>query len=253
VGGTNTSKPSDDKSEDDAEDCDDAEDSLCSALLRCCFSLYFEGVSESLSFPSYFPRHPFADGFPGYLRLDYTSATLQADRSLVPPELLDVRLWSCRVAVEESNDFDGLNRVGGHVLVDTSYRIGALVKWNIFHERLDGGRTDQLFLGDANVFVGLLRLQTVQDRLGVGVRVMSDEHDVESGFNVLYGLDWYPCRPWIFSEQIDFGTLGEAGVFHFRATVGAIFSHGEVFAGYDALWINHVRLAGPVIGLRLWF
>jgi hypothetical protein len=52
---------------------------------------------------------------------------------------------------------------------------------------------------------------------------------------------------------LEFGTLGDAGVFHYRVTFGCAWSHVEVFAGYDALRIGSVWLDGPLVGCRVWF
>jgi hypothetical protein len=253
--GTDSAQAADDKgSKSSSEDRDDdCLDDLCDSLFLGMFSAYGALVKESFSVPSYFPRHPYADGFSGYLRVDRKLLTLQPEAPALPLFLQDTKTWSCRCSLEDGNDFNGLNRVGGQVLLDTSYHVGCLIDVNYFNEDLGAGRRDQLLIGDANLVVSLIRMRKLEDRVGVGLRYLADDYDTNFGVNVLYGVDWFPIEPLVVSWQIDGGTLGHAGVFHFRATAGCCCSHAEAFVGYDYLRIGSQDLQGPMIGFRLWF
>ena len=161
--------------------------------------------------------------------------------------------WSGRVFVEESNDFDGLNRVNGQVLIDTIGRVGFQASWSYLTEELDCGCQDELWLGDANLTFLFAQSEKVQLRTGLGCRWLADDGDSDFGVNFLYGGDFYPVKPLIVSTFLELGSLGEAFVVHGRATAGVILSRFEFFGGYDWLRIGSVDLHGPVVGVRLWF
>jgi hypothetical protein len=174
-----------------------------------------------------------------------------------PEEVAGVRWWSARLDVDESNDFRGLNRVGGRLLLDTTTRFGLQTSWTWLHERLDadgpGRAADDMVLGDVNGVYRFAQGERAEFRAGLGARILADGDHSHYGFNFTYGVDLFPVRPLILSATLDAGTLGSAGVFHARATAGVALSAFEVFAGYDYLRIGSVDLQGPVIGLRVWF
>lgn len=209
------------------------------------FTLPHAILGDDFDFVGSFARHPYAGGYPGYMAIDRTGT------GEGPPA--GFRPWSGRVFVEESNDFDGLNRVNAQLLLETDSRFGFQGGWSYLSERLWCGCYDDAFLGDANVVFRFAQSECAQFRAGLGVRVLSDRYDTDVGFNFTYGADFYPGKPFIVSGQLDAGTLGSAGVVRVRGTAGVIRSKFEVFVGYDYLRIGSVDLQGPVIGLRLWF
>jgi hypothetical protein len=79
------------------------------------------------------------------------------------------------------------------------------------------------------------------------------------GIDALYGIDIFWIRPLTTSLEMTAGSLGSAWVFEPRATMGVVIGSGEVYAGYDALWIGSTNggptanLGGPVVGLRAYF
>lgn len=164
-----------------------------------------------------------------------------------------VKVWLGRLTIEESNDFNGMNRVNGQLLIDTSCRLGFQGDWNWLSERVAVGKHDALFLGDGNLVFRFGQCEWAQFRSGLGFRVMTDDVRSDWGFNFTYGADFFPCKPWIISAQFDAGTLGNAAVIHGRVTGGAVYNRFEIFGGYDFLRIGSVNLQGPVLGLRLWF
>jgi hypothetical protein len=88
---------------------------------------------------------------------------------------------------------------------------------------------------------------------GLGFRVLTDPRTTDWGINFLYGLDFFPRKPFICSALFDAGNIGSAGVVHGRTTIGVNREHLELFGGYDFMRIGSVNIQGPVIGLRLWF
>ncbi|MBL8795914.1 MAG: hypothetical protein JNM56_18575, partial [Planctomycetia bacterium] len=170
-----------------------------------------------------------------------------------PPPERPGRAWSGRVFVEESNDFDGLNRVNGQVLIESCSRFGFQAGWSYLREELDCGCHDELWLGDATLTFLFAQSDRVQLRTGLGCRWLTDGSDSDFGVNFLYGGDFYPAKPLVISTAIDLGNLGSAFVIHGRATAGIIWSRFELFGGYDWLRIGSADLHGPVLGVRLWF
>jgi hypothetical protein len=242
---------------------DNCEDDACGELLAILFGpciLYTLAspfivphvlLNDDLHVYGYFPGFPYAGGRPGYLHVG---------EPVEPPAepgtwLSGGRLkpWALRLAVEESNDFDGLNRVTGHFLLDTASRFGVQSSWTQLHECTCRGPSDELVLGDVNLVFRFAQHERATFRTGLGFRTLLDGSDSRWGFNFTYGADFYPKKPFILSGQIDAGTLGSAGVFHGRATAGFNWRHVEVYGGYDYLRIGSVDLQGPVMGLRLWF
>ena len=56
------------------------------------------------------------------------------------------------------------------------------------------------------------------------------------------------------SGALDFGTLGDADLFHGSATIGIMQTgHLEWFAGYNHLDVGGVRIRGVVGGMRFRF
>jgi len=199
----------------------------------------------------YFPRHPYDRGHPGYLALDVDASAEAAERwqGRSTP-----RWWMARVSIEDGNDFNGLNRVGGQVLFDTASRFGVVTNWDHFHESFSlGKRSDVTTIGDITLLCRFAQSEHVLMRAGVGCRIMTDEHTTNAGINLHYGGEWFPCAPWVVTGGIDFGNLGGAFVVRTRASAGVLWHGIEAFGGYDFLRIGDVNLHGPMLGVRFWF
>jgi hypothetical protein len=196
----------------------------------------------------YFPAYPYASSISAYVQRD------PWQRDSTRPEDPDYgRPWSLRAAVEDGNDFRGLNRFNGRVEFDTCWRVGVQSNWSYFTECLDGGRSDSLVMGDTNLVYRFAQCEWMQMHSGVGLRVETDSSETRFGFNFTYGADFFPVQPVIVSTVIDLGNLDSAFVVHGRATVGAVFQHWELFGGYDFLRVGGVNLQGPMLGVRAWF
>jgi len=154
--------------------------------------------------------------------------------------------------VENSNDFDGLERVNGQVMIDTTMRLGLQGGWSYFRERLASGGHDTMQLGDVALTFCFVQSERLLLRTGLGYRWLADG-DSTGGLNVLLSGDYFPVKPVIISAAIDGGKFGDASVIHLRGTAGIILARWELFTGYDWLRIGSVDLHGPVVGLRLWF
>lgn len=161
-----------------------------------------------------------------------------------------------RASVETGSDFDGLDRVGLRLFLDSDTKLGLKSDWDYYTERLAGGHRDSLWFGDATVTYRLLDAVDVtemQVHFGAGVRWMFDRGDTSAGLNVYSGFDFFPKRPVHVFGSFEVGTLGSAGVYRIHGGAGWHWSRAELFAGYDYFSIGGVKLQGPFAGLRVWF
>ena len=95
--------------------------------------------------------------------------------------------------------------------------------------------------------------ETIIGRIGVGARILAHQTHADAGVNFTIGGDVFPVRPVVLSGTINLGNVGDAFLFHGRATIGIVRSRFEIYTGYDYFQIGSVPLQGPLIGLRLWF
>jgi hypothetical protein len=241
--------------------CND--DSILGNLFGCLLNGLFS--SEVLLAPFYIPAamldddyhhnmpftpYPYVGSYRGYQVLPIETA-----QELYDIETNDVlrKNWAGRVSIENGNDFSGLNRFNGQLRLEHLSRFGIITNWNYFREDLGNGRYDETVIGDTNLTFRFAQNEIASMYAGLGFRVLTDRQQTNFGFNFTYGGDWFPRRPWVVSTSIDVGNLGGAGVFHVRATVGAVVRGWEIFAGYDLLCIGDTNLQGPLAGLRWWF
>lgn len=160
--------------------------------------------------------------------------------------------WSGRFLAESGTDFDGLQKYGGRLRLDTSSRWGLDTEWNFRRESLSSGH-DTLWNGDANLIYRFAQSRRAAFYTGLGVNWLSDRFGGNAGFNFTYSADFYPADPWVVSGSIDWGTLGHATLFHGRATVGVMLNRLEVFTGYDYLKLGGTSLPSFVAGVQLHF
>jgi hypothetical protein len=231
-------------------DSEDASDLFNLAAVCCVVVPYWvpaKLLGDDFGTHGYFLPYPYANSRPGSMQFHLS----QGDKPLAHED--HVQWWLARVAVEESNDFHSLNRVTGHLLLDSWFRVGLQTSWSYLTENLKGNKHDNMGLGDVNLVFRFAQNEYVQMRSGLGVRLSTDSHETHAGFNFTYSADIYPIRPLVFSALIDAGTLGSAGLFHGRISAGVQWRKCELYAGYHYLLIGSVDLQGPVAGLRFWF
>jgi hypothetical protein len=225
---------------------------LAWAVVAAPFVVPYHLLQDNLSLDGRFPAYPYADGLPFYM---WIRRPLAKDEEKPPweAEFDRARYWSGRLAIEESNDLDAINRLSVRLLLEAASRFGLQTNWSYVHESLSGGRSDETALGDLNLTFRFAQHENAQFRAGLGARLMSDAHGTDWGFNFTYGADVYPIKPLVLSATLDAGTLGRAGVFRGQASVGVLFRRWEIYTGYDYLRIGSTALQGPTLGLRMWF
>jgi len=246
--------PTDSHPSKSRDDCTYDDEDMGGSLIWFVAAIPFTGphrlLDDNFHNDCAFLKYPYADHRPGSMLIVPQCQPL----SEVFPDGASPRLqpWSFQLALEDSNDFSGLNRANGRLLVDTCTRFGLQTSWSYLNEQLCGCH-DSLLLGEMNLVFRFAQSERMQMRTGLGARVLADAHDSTWGFNFLYGADLFPVKPVVLSGELEAGSLGSAGVFHARATMGLLYKRYEIYAGYDFLLIGSVGLQGPVLGFRLWF
>jgi hypothetical protein len=201
--------------------------------------------------PAYFPGHPYALPYSNFLDQEQGLPSNELNRAYLDPERLKV--WSFRGAVEDGYDFDGLNRTGARLRLDSTSRVGITTNWDFYHEWLPGGRTDDLVLGDLELTYRFAQCEWMQMYSGVGGRGMFSRPRCRGGFNFLYAAEIYPIRPVVITASAELGNLGTAFTSRLRSTVGVQMHRVEAYVGYDWVNIGGVSLSGPMLGLRISF
>jgi hypothetical protein len=161
--------------------------------------------------------------------------------------------WGGRFLADYADDFQGLQGVGGRLLLQNAYRFGLDSEFVYRAESLGASRSDEFWNGDANATFRFAQCDWGQMRTGLGMNWLADPDGTDLGVNFTYGGDFYPVRPFVLSADLDLGTLGEACLVHFRATGGVEWRGMEVFAGLDHYRLDDVDLTGLVSGVRVWF
>lgn len=163
------------------------------------------------------------------------------------------RSHSAQFSADYATEFNDLDSIGGRLVFDTASRFGIDAEAKHFRETLPRGRRDDLHLGDCNLTFRFAQNEKMQWRTGLGINWMDDPQGTDVGFNFTYGFDWFPRKPWVASMQIDWGTLGRSGLFHFRGTVGALFDRFEAYTGYEYYDFDRVQTNMLIGGVRVWF
>lgn len=197
-------------------------------------------LNDDLSYTAEFPEFPYTDDWDGHLVINSLD-----DDGLKP--------WSGRLRTECGGGLDDMSRIGGHLLLDTSSRVGFDSEWNYRRQELANGGHDSLSTGDFNFTLRFAQSEKIEFLAGLGMNWLHDSTDTNYGVNFTYGVDVFPAKPWVLSTTIDWGTLGRASLFHGRTTVGVLLDRYEFFTGYDYFRVGSVDLDGVVGGIRIWF
>ena len=203
---------------------------------------FVEPIVESFS--NRFPAYPYSDGQHGAMVMG------TSDRSA---SWLEGKAWSGRVQMEWGSDLDDLDRHGIAFFLESSSGLGIDFDWDSYSESLPAGGHDELHLGKFNVMYRIAETEHSLWRIGVGAAWLGDQVDTDFGVNFSIKADYMPSRPWVFSGELDLGTLGDAEMLHASGTVGLMINRCEIYGGYDYRRIGDAELSGPMLGLRVWF
>jgi hypothetical protein len=163
------------------------------------------------------------------------------------------RRWGGQFRADYADEFDNLTAVGGRLVLESTSRWGVDTSAHYLREQLSGGGYDHLTLGDCNLVYRFAQGKRGEMRMGLGANWMNDASRTDLGFNFTYGGDFFPRKPWVLSSEIDWGTLGRAGLFRFRTTGGVIWNRFESYIGYEYLDIGATQSNFLIGGVRVWF
>lgn len=208
------------------------------------------GTTMDINFaePMVYPRFPYQDGQPGYLRPMRTLAQRAADD--------DTRRIGGSVQAEGAYLGESLYRTGFSLDVNW-LRWGLKSDLSLF---LEGPLKDALYLGSTNALVTLIMRPRLRFRAGGGAQYMIDaripgrgHREYAAGPNLSTSIDAFPFWPIILSGRFDYGKIYKAQSLLARGTLGLALQGFELYGGYEYRRIGRVALHGPTVGLRAWF
>lgn len=185
-----------------------------------------------------FARYPHADNIDGFTRYGSPGTGQQ---------------WLGQVQMELGSDLQGLDRRSAGVLLEHVGGLGVEFDWNSYTEELPHGGHDELHIGELNLLCAISESDHARLRLGLGTVWLGDRYDTDFGWNLTLRGDWAPADPWLLSGELDLGTLGDAEHLHAAGSIGVMIDRCELYGGYDYRQIGEAKIAGPMVGLRLWF
>ncbi len=207
---------------------------------------------------------PYAGGAAGYL-LPIPGPSFDSGESADPgegePERPPVtrRPVGVQLAAEGSPPLSGVGRVQARARMITSERVELDAAYGLYLEGPTGDGSSA-WLGQSHVSFRFAQSPRVQFRAGLGARHWIDQQGSTLGLDGLYAVDVFWGKPMTSTLEITGGSLGSGWAFETRATVGAALGMGEVYVGYDAIWIGPggidgaiAYLGGPLAGLRAYF
>ncbi|QDU55564.1 hypothetical protein [Aeoliella mucimassa] len=216
-------------------------------------SFIFQAILYTLAVPYYPPYSlfddPDAERFTGYQPTFEPGTFKDTDWFCRSTNFI----CSARAQVEYGTNFNDMQTIGNRLQIDLA-RIRSTIdlSYDNYFEKLPNGDTDHLAVGNANWVLRFAQNPRTVWRSGIGVNWMNgDQNDV--GFNFTYGFDLLPVEPWVWSNDLDLGRLGDAGLFRFRTTVGQQFRLGEIYTGFEYLDAGDAQIPTMLFGARYWW
>lgn len=163
------------------------------------------------------------------------------------------KTWSGQVQFELGSDLEGLDRRGVTFLLEGTHGWGLDFAWDSYHEEGSHGYQDALHMGQLHALYRIAESEQWLVRCGLGAAWLGDRRQTDGGVNFTLQADYLPRPPFVCSAEVDLGTLGKAETFHARGTAGLMLNRCELFGGYDFRRIGDVEIAGPLLGLRIWY
>ncbi|MCP4190816.1 MAG: hypothetical protein GY768_09330 [Planctomycetaceae bacterium] len=161
--------------------------------------------------------------------------------------------WQMRFGMEYGSDVEDLSHFGFDLLANRTAGFGIDTSVRMHRERGFDFR-DHLWVGDVNLVYELFPTKHVRPRAGIGINWLADDIGGEAGLNLTLGVDVTLWERLQLTGEVDCGAIGDADLFHARATVGyGLSDHLEWFAGYDQLNVGSVAIDGLVTGIRFRF
>ncbi len=184
-----------------------------------------------------FPRWPYRDGHPGYLRV---VPFFRDDRRF--------RLWGGRIGAAVGRD-DRTTLGSTEADLDSTFRFGAMVRVRASQAT---SRDDSGVSGLATGTYRLLQGPRALTRIGLGARWSTIGSSPGIGPAGSLAIAWFPRAPWILDIEADIGSVGARPVAAGEVGAGYMLRALELRAGF--LWQSGCpAFHGPVGGISYWF
>jgi hypothetical protein len=205
--------------------------------------------------------YPYARGSDGYLEPVLGHGGQLDDGYDYGVPRSERRLTSLQVGVEGVPPLGGPGRAQARVRFLTVYRLDFDLAYGAFFDRNDAGGASAAATGNVHVSGRIPQTERLMFHLGLGMRHWADGRGSVFGLDWIYGIDvfWGHHGPITTSLEMTGGTLGSGAVAEPRGTIGVLAGVGEIYAGYDAMWVfgagnlPTAYLGGPVAGVRAYF
>lgn len=197
-------------------------------------------VDDGQQRTGWFTQHPYQFGD------SYMTFSSPTDEPWEPSQ------WSLRAESDFGTNFDNQQLLGGHLLAEHQNRWGMETRFARLEDEFENV-SDSLWFGDINGTYRFAQSEHWLFRAGLGLNWLADHGDADLGFNGTYQIDWFPSEPFVFSTDLDVGTLGDAWLFHFQQTAGVTWRGIEARVGYDYLDVGNAQFSMFLCGVRGWF
>ena len=200
-------------------------------------------IQDDYSLQGSFPKYPYVEDHNGFQVLDddVNAAALHTGPFFV------------RAAADWGSDFEGTQRLGGSLHLETRRRWGVDAEWARYFTPAEGTVSRDHQFGDANVIVRFAQSKHAHWWTGGGFNWFDEQGETDYAYNFTYGTDVCLGRPWVLSAQFDLGEIERQGFFRGRIQLGATWRGIEAFTGFDYLDHRDHHDGVLVAGLRAWF
>jgi hypothetical protein len=123
--------------------------------------------------------------------------------------------------------------------------------WSLYREPVAEG-VDSTWLGREHLSVRFAESPSIQFRSGIGPQHLHDSLGWVHGFDVTWGFEAFPGRPFVVGFEASAGLLGNAFAGGLSGRIGFMQGPFEVSAGGQWRFIAETPLGGPFLGIRFW-
>jgi hypothetical protein len=199
-----------------------------------------------------FADYPYADDAPGFLREVPSLTFASIDDNLMLPEQAPRTTQGVAAQFGFETGFDGhIIRHGFDARVQFPMRLELDTDWSLYREPVTEG-VDSIWLGREHLTVRFAESPTVQFRSGFGPQHLRDALGWVHGFDVTWGLEAFPGRPFVVAFEASAGLLGKAFAAGLSGRIGLMQGPFEVSVGGNVRWISEIPLGGPLLAIRFW-
>lgn len=160
---------------------------------------------------------------------------------------------SGRLRADYQTDFGGTDRIGVQALTKTWLGIGVDTEANYWQRPVPTLGIEPFWTGDLNVIYSVMPHPRFKLRSGAGAAWRIDDGNPHAGYNLTTGLDVYLLWRFMFTGEIDYGSIDDDKLFHYRAALGLTWQGLEFFSGYDNYRLGSEHLDGWVNGIQFWY